>query len=148
MKRILIGKEGFLMITFLMFSLHALSQSISIAHDTITWNAASLTDQNTNVSEPTNCRFITYGNHRLEWIQGDGNYITSWSITGFGGDWADVAVPGTISCNLSNSENGLSITGQAIFKRSTSSLTIQLLINGASFSDINLSYNISSYEKQ
>ena len=119
------------------------SQTINIQADTIVWQVNGMTDLIGNVTVPYQCKFVTRASQDIDWVQGDGDVVTHFSITGANGDWSNPSEDGSVTYNIS----GDGVSGQLSLSRSSSGLSAHLQLNGGAY-EINHSYPVLSYEKR
>ena len=116
------------------------AQSASITSDTLRWNASGFTDKLANVTVNKGCQFITYGNGKADWIQG--NYVLTFQVSNVSTSWQDLSANGKATYTISNE----AISGQLIISRTGSGLTIQLKLTEGT-DDINNLYTITTFDK-
>jgi hypothetical protein len=137
----LIMIQKFILLTFFIL-VHVISfgQTANPSSDTIRWNSAGFTDQNTNVLVQKTCQFITYGSSKIDWIQKGGKLTYTFNITGINGTWTDANTDGTITYNVSFED----FSGSLVINRS-GTLSISLNIISPDDKIINL-YSISNFD--
>ncbi len=116
----------------------AVAQSLAIHTDTIRWTATHLTDKKTNATELNTCQFVTYGTHKMEWIQNNGAFKLIWNIINIDGTWPDTNQQGSVTLEIALDDQ----RGKMIISRTSTGVAIELLINAT-----NISYKIATYEK-
>jgi hypothetical protein len=126
----------------LAIAINSFGQSSIIKTDQIQWNATGFTDlvHNTLVAN-TPCQFKT-SSTQIDWIQGNGSYVNSFSIIGTSGTWVDLTQAGSIAMSVS----GSGLTGTITFSRDQNGITIKVELSGGTDSISNL-YTISTFEK-
>jgi hypothetical protein len=133
---------NFKKLTFIVFlfvgGYSATAQSLAIQTDTIRWTATHLTDKKTNATEANACQFVTYGTHKMEWIQNNGAFKLTWNIINTEGTWPDTNQQGSITLEIALEDQ----RGIMIISRTTLGVAIELRIN-----ETNISYKIAAYEK-
>ena len=116
------------------------AQSPSITSDTLRWNASGFTDKLANVTVNKGCQFITYGNSKADWVQG--NYIITFNVSSVSTSWQDLNANGKATYTISNED----VSGQLIISRTNSGLSIQLKLTGGT-DDINNLYTVTTFDK-
>jgi hypothetical protein len=115
----------------------------NILTDDIRWNASGFTDLLSNsVVDNTPCEFISYGTHRIDWIQGNGSDVMTLTVTDNSGNWADVAQNG--SSIKSVIADGL--TGHVTFSRNNDVVKVELFLVGGT-SDIKNVYTVLTIQQ-
>jgi hypothetical protein len=118
------------------------TQAQNILSDKIQWNTSTLTDLNHNKTESsTTCQFVTSGN-QINWVQGSGSYIVSFTMTGTSGAWSDLTKPGSVNFSVISG----ALTGTITFSKDTSGTSIKLVLSGGT-NPISILYTISTFEK-
>jgi len=109
--------------------------------DNILWTATTLSDLNHNTTVNAPCQFKTMG-AQIDWIQGNGSYITSFSVQNTSGAWPDVSKSGSVIFSVTS--DGL--TGNMTWTRDSSGLSVKLVLSGGT-DPINILYTISTFQK-
>lgn len=116
-------------------------QAQDILTDEIQWNASGFTDVLSGaVVEDAPCIFRTHGDQGIDWVQGDGTFVSTFSVTATSGSWPDLTEFGSIE--FQGTLDGLS--GTITISRSSLGMKIDLVLIGGS-ADVNNSYVISSF---
>jgi hypothetical protein len=118
------------------------AQSINTQSDNITWTISGLHDVNANVTVAYQCKFVTYANQSIDWLQDDGNYVTHFSIVSTEGQWPNPTATGSITYTIRSDD----LTGSLTISNSGSEISVSLYLSGGT-SDINHIYPVQSYEK-
>jgi hypothetical protein len=115
----------------------------SITSDTLRWNASGFKDLVSNeVVNGVTSQFITYGNQKIEWVQGGGSFVSTFTITSTSGTWSNISNTGSMTYSIS----GEQLTGQMTFVRSVSGVTVELTFTTGTTSTIHHSYTITSID--
>jgi|GEM_PF-2371136 hypothetical protein len=118
------------------------TQAQNIQTDKIQWNATSLNDLNHNtVVASAPCQFVTTGS-QIDWIQGNGSYVNSFTIISTSGTWSDLTKSGSVVSSVKSN----SLTGQITVARDNNGITIKLVLSGGT-NPIGILYTISTFEK-
>jgi hypothetical protein len=118
-------------------------QAQSITSDTLRWNASGFKDLVSNeVVNGVTSQFITYGNQKIEWLQGGGSFVSTFTITATSGTWSNISNTGSMTYSIS----GEQLTGQMTFVRSVSGVTVELTFTTGTTSTIHHSYTITSID--
>jgi hypothetical protein len=132
--------------TFLIFILCLTSYALkaqSITTDTLRWNASGFKDLVSNeVVNGVASQFISYGNQKIEWVQGGGSFVSTFTITATSGAWSNVSNTGSTTYSIT----GEQLTGQMTFERSATGVTVQLIFTTGSTSTIQHSYTITTID--
>jgi hypothetical protein len=131
----------FLLNILVVIAFAANAQSPNILADKIQWNATGFKDLNSNTVVATPCQFISTAS-QINWVQGNGTYTETFTISGANGPWPDLNQPGSIIFSVSQA----SLNGTITFSKSSSGITIKLVLTGGT-SPINILYTISTFEK-
>ena len=119
------------------------AQTPNIQTDTLQWNASGFTD---NISQETitkSCQFITYGDQKIEWVQKNGTYISTYSINSLSSSWPDLNTNGSLTYSISRN----TVTGQLTITRTDQVITIRLNLTSPS-GNIDNTYTVSTFEKR
>jgi hypothetical protein len=117
--------------------------NITIQTDSIQWNATSFTDNLSQETYDMPCQFITNGAGKIEWIQKNGTYITSYTVNNTTGTWVDPGTNGSITYSISRNK----VSGELAITRTDQNVTIHLYLNSPS-GPIDNTYTISTFEKR
>lgn len=90
---------GFLVVIFCLSFNSSFSQDISTA--SLTWTADQTTDLSTGKNVPYQCEIKTDGVRSVKWVQKKGQLITTYTVTGTEGKWANISSSGTFTYLLS-----------------------------------------------
>lgn len=115
----------------------------NILTDKIQWNATNCTDLNSNAVVNTPCQIITNGDRTVDWVQQDGGYVNTFSVTRASGAWTDLSQSGSIAYTIELD----SLTGEITFSKDNDGITIKLVLTGGTY-PINILYKVSTIEKQ
>jgi hypothetical protein len=119
-----------------------LLQAQTVTNQTLRWNASGFKDLNSGEVVNATSQFITYGQQKVEWVQGNGSFTSTFTITSVAGSWTNVSNKGSIVYNISGNQ----LTGQLTFARTTTGVTIQLTFTSGTTSPIKHSYTITSID--
>ncbi len=115
-------------------------QDISSA--TLQWNASGFRDLDASKDFTYDCKFITYGTKKVEWIQDQGNHVREWSINDTQGKWSNIGTQGTYQYTF----NDGAINGELTISKSAGGWIIDLVLLGGT-NDVKLKYTVNSVEK-
>lgn len=112
---------------FVLASIAAHSQTLSIKNDTLVWQVTQLRDVAHESVSGYTAKFTTFGNNKILWEQHD-NYNNEFIISNPGASWDDPNVAGVIVYNVTLGNK----TGTVSISRSESGLMIStsILDNG------------------
>jgi hypothetical protein len=130
------------MVVTLLFTGVVHAQSINVQSDNITWTINGMTDVDAGVTVAYQCKFTTFGNQNIDWIQDNGNYVVHFSILSTDGLWTNPDDTGSITYTIS----GSGLTGTFTISNSGTSISASLHLTGGT-GDINHIYPVQSYEK-
>ncbi len=117
-------------------------QAQSVTTQTLRWNASGFKDLVSGETVAVASQFVTYGQQQVEWVQGNGSFISTYTITSVTGSWANVNNDGSIVYNIAGNE----LTGQLTFARTTTGILVQLTFTSGTTSTIQHSYTITSID--
>jgi hypothetical protein len=131
------------LLIFLLSLASARSFAQSIEQDVIQWTASNLTDvlAGEGVDTTYHCKFITYQNDKIEWIQGD--YIIVMNVQKTQGNWADLTVDGSISYTVKIKDK----IGKFIFNREAGMLGIRTEFFEESVNKLPFVFGVSEINK-
>lgn len=132
-----------LSLMFFVMAAIASAEAQNILTDKIEWNATNCTDLNSNTVVNTSSRIITSGDRTVDWVQQDGGYVNTFSVTRASGAWTDLSQSGSIAYAIERD----SLTGEITFSRDHNGITIKLVLTGGTY-PINILYKVSTIEKQ
>lgn len=125
-----------------LFTQGYLCDAQNILEQEIHWNSSGFTDLISNdVVQDAPCEFVTHGMNDINWIQGNGSFESTISISGANGNWEDVLEVGSMTFDVLYQ----GLIGKIEFARSNDELTVTLTINGGTAPIRNL-YTISSIQ--
>lgn len=109
-------------VIFLVTAGAANAQTLSIGNDTLVWEVHQLYDVEHDTTMSYSCKFITYKQNAVEWIQESTNHKTDFSIESFRGDWRDLSSDGFREFDI----NYQGREGKLWFGRSSGQLEIRM----------------------
>ena len=131
-----------ILLLLIMLSSFISARGQQVSSDSLKWNASGFTDAVSNtIVENAPCQFISYGNNRVDWVQGGGSFVSTLTTSSVNGTWSDVSNNGSIVYNFSMD----TLTGQITFSRSASALTVTLVLTGGT-REINNVYTITTID--
>lgn len=134
----------------ILFALPLVANSQVTLSDTIEWNASSYIEKSQDsISSTLNCKFITYGNNRVEWIQfrskpeeGISSKLFNFKITEVQGEWQDLQADGGITYLIA-AKNG---TGLLRIKKAGHYYTIHLELTSESQRKVSRDFEVINYQ--
>ena len=135
-------KKFLVLSALLTFYLSGHSQNLQT--DKIQWVSTGFYDSLAKVNVTVACQFVTNpSGGQVDWIQDNGNYVTSFTISAFTGSWPDLSVDGSVVYQLTASQ----VNGTLSIVRAGGTTSLKLILATPSGPISNI-YQISSYTKQ
>lgn len=132
-----------LSLMFFVMSAILSAKAQNILTDKIQWNATNCTDLNSNTVVNRSSQIITNGDRTVDWVQQDGGYVNTFSVTYASGAWTDLSQSGSIAYAIERD----SLTGEITFSKDNDGITIKLVLMGGTY-PINILYKVSTIERQ
>src|ERR1700740_523607 len=107
------------LITFMLSVVSLAAYSQNVRTSTIEWKSTKSTNQVDQATNDYTCSFTTHGDQSMDWNQSS---ISTYTITGVEGSWANVAVDGQITYHISSG----TLSGDLLISRVSGVLALRL----------------------
>jgi hypothetical protein len=120
-------------------------RSQNISNDTIEWNATGFNDLRSKTSKTKvypGCRFISYRNDKIQWIQKNGNVVYDFTINKTKGDWPNINNEGEIQFEVELDKQ----IGKIFIKRTKNDIKLTIYFPEWSRGSLENRYQISNFK--
>jgi hypothetical protein len=114
----------------------------SIEDDVVEWTADHLFDLRAHVDTSYHCKFITYRQERLEWVQND--YVVVMPILSSEGEWHNLEADGIYIFNVRLKD----MSGKIVFARVSGEVQVRMEFLEGSSNSLPFLFNISEINKR